>query len=40
MGKDFTLKEYLDMIGVKKGDTSPLIVIVGNAEMHVSRRYL
>lgn len=35
-----TLKQYLDTHGIEKGDTSPLVVIHGNNELHVSRRYL
>lgn len=40
MGKEFTLRQYLDMIGINKGDDSPLIIVVGCTEMQVSRRYL
>lgn len=35
-----TLKQYLDMHGIEKGDTSPLVVIHGNTELQTSRRYL
>ena len=35
-----TLKEYLDDIGIGKGDNSSFVIIVGNTEMRVSRRYL
>lgn len=40
MGQEFTLRQYLDMIGINKGNDDPLIIVIGNAEMHVSRRYL
>lgn len=35
-----TLKEYLEEIEVKAGDERGFIIIVGNVEMNVSRRYL
>ena len=35
-----TLREYLDMIHIGPGDDSPLVIVIGNLEMNVSRRYL
>lgn len=35
-----TLKEYLDDIGIGKGNDSSFTIIIGNTEMRVSRRYL
>ena len=35
-----TLKEYLDDIGIGKGNDSSFVIIIGNTEMRVSRRYL
>ena len=35
-----TLKEHLDDIGIGKGNDSSFVIIIGNTEMRVSRRYL
>lgn len=35
-----TLRHYLDRIDIGPGDNSPLVIVVGNTEMNVSRRYL
>ena len=35
-----TLRHYLDRIDIGPNDNSPLIIIHGNTELNVSRRYL
>ena len=35
-----TLREYLDQIHIGPGDDSGFVIVHGNTEMQVSRRYL